>query len=160
VVTGNRIDYLGPPWDVSDGVRALDLDGNGGIGGIAQTFATTLGQTYVVSFDLSGNPQGGPLVKDVRVEAGAFTQDYTFDTFGQTRENLIWQTITFSFVATGATTTLSFASLSPSDNSYGALIDNASVTAVPEPASLVLLETGLMWGGAAIRRRRVDRLVR
>jgi hypothetical protein len=27
VVTGTSVDYLGAPWDVSDGSHAIDLDG-------------------------------------------------------------------------------------------------------------------------------------
>jgi choice-of-anchor C domain-containing protein len=142
-VTGARIDYVGPPWDVSDGQRAIDLDGNDDIGGIEQTFATTLGQTYVVSFDLSGNPDGGPLVKAVRVSAAGFTHDYTFDNSGQTLRSLTWQPITFSFLATSASTTLGFTSLSSSGSSYGALIDNVRVEPVPEPSTFFLLGTAL-----------------
>lgn len=45
--SGGAIDYLGQPWDVSDGVHAIDLDGRDAVaGGIQQTFATTLGQLY------------------------------------------------------------------------------------------------------------------
>lgn len=138
-VTGDRIDYLGPPWDVADGKRAIDLDGNNGIGGITQTFTTTRGTAYMLSFDLSGNPQGGPTIKTVRVGMDGVMHDYTFNTSGQTREHLRWQTHHFVTVAAAAATTLSFTSLSPSGNSYGALIDNVSVRAVPEPSTLLFL---------------------
>ena len=41
------------------------------------------------------------------------------------------QTITFSFVASGTEATLSFTSLSPMNNSHGALIDKVQVVFVP-----------------------------
>lgn len=150
-VTGNVIDYLGPPWDVSDGLRAIDLDGNGGIGGIEQMFSAVVGQEYRVAFDLSGNPQGLPQVKSMRVTVDGFAGNYAHDSAGQDLDDLIWQTITFQFIASSTSATLGFSSLSASNNSYGALIDNVSVRPVPEPSTLVLLATGL---AAAVYRRR------
>jgi hypothetical protein len=76
---------------------------------------------------LSGNPQGGPLVKQVRVAVDAFSQDYSHDSSGQSISALIWQPIRFSFVASSTTATLSFTSLSSTPNSYGALMDNVRV---------------------------------
>ena len=134
-VTGSNIDYIGPSWSVSDGIRAVDLDGNSAIGGIRQSFATTPGLTYFVSFDLSGNPEGAPQVKQVSVSVDGFTQNYSFDTAGQTRATLAWQYVNFSFLASGASATLSFTSLSPGGNSYGALIDNVSVVPVAPTAT-------------------------
>jgi choice-of-anchor C domain-containing protein len=132
LVTGGGIDLLEDPWDVSDGIRAIDLDGTDALsGGIEQTFATVVGQSYVVTFDLSGNPGGPPQVKTVRVAVDGFTQDYAFDSSGQSIQGLTWQPITFSFIATGTTATLSFTSLTPFANSYGALIDNVRVSALP-----------------------------
>ena len=49
----SAIDYLNVRWDVTDGIHAIDLDGRDSLGsGIEQTFATTPGQAYAVSFDL------------------------------------------------------------------------------------------------------------
>ena len=156
LVTGGSIDYLGSAWDVSDGTRAIDLDGRDAtLSGINQTFSTTPGTEYLVSFDLSGNPQGGTSLKAMRVTVEGFSQDYTFDTTGQTLDMLIWQSLSFSFLAQDATATLAFTSLSSSPSSYGALIDHVSVTAVPEPSTALLLASGvaiaLRW---ALRRSR------
>jgi choice-of-anchor C domain-containing protein len=124
-VTRGEIKYLGGPWDVSDGARAIDLDGNAP-GEISQTFATSKNQTYVVWFDLSGNPEGA-VVKHVRATVDGFTADYSFNTSGQTKYALTWQPISFTFVASGTSATLSFMSLSSAGSAHGALIDNVSI---------------------------------
>lgn len=143
--TGEGIDYLGPPWDVTAGVRGIDLDGNDIVGGIQQTFATTPGQRYLLAFDLSGNPGGPPLLKQMRLDIAGLTQNYSHDSTGQIREALLWQAISLPFVASGSTTTLAFTSLSPAGNSFGALIDNVSVAPVPEPATLLLVSAGSVY---------------
>ena len=152
-VFGVSVDYMGSPWDVSNGLHAIDLDGrNATFSGISQTFATTLGQTYRVSFDLSGNPQGGSPLKNVLALAGSFSQSYSFDTTGQSINALTWTPNSFIFTASGPSTTLSFVSLSATPSSYGALIDNVAVYAVPGPSTLLLLGTGV--GVGIFRRKR------
>lgn len=126
-VSGTSIDYIGPGWSVSDGIRAVDLDGAFSIGGIQQSFSTVPGKTYLVSFDLSGNPGGSPPIKQVRVAVDTYVQTYSFATQGQIPSTLIWLPISFSFTASTTNSILSFISLSASSNSWGALIDNIQV---------------------------------
>jgi choice-of-anchor C domain-containing protein len=131
-VTGNSIDLLGPVWQASDGQRSLDLSGNYP-GGIQQSFSTVPGVTYWVSFDLSGNPEGGPQFKTVRVTIGSFQQVYSVDSANQTRSSLVWHPISFWFVASSSSATLSFTSLN--SGAYGPLLDDVAVWPVPEPSS-------------------------
>src|SRR5262245_28114717 len=49
-VTRGQIDYIGNYWQHSKGEHSLDLHGSPGIGGVSQTFKTTKGQKYRVSF--------------------------------------------------------------------------------------------------------------
>jgi choice-of-anchor C domain-containing protein len=127
VVTGSSIDYIGSAHPPSDGQRAVDLDGAFSTGGITQLFATTQDTGYRASFDLSGNPEGSPRVKQVRVTVGGVTREYSFDTAGQSRTNLRWEPVSLSFVASAASTSISFSSLSAPGNSWGAFIDHVAV---------------------------------
>jgi choice-of-anchor C domain-containing protein len=145
----------------SDSVHAVDLNGRDSIGsGIEQTFATLIGEIYSVSFDLSGNPEGLPQVKQVRVAVDGVSQDYSHDSLGQATSALIWESLGFSFIASGTSATLSFTSLTPQPNSYGALIDNVSVidtgsaSSVPEPSTLLLLGSGLVANASRWRRKK------
>lgn len=127
VVTGGSIDYIGTAHPPSDGQRAIDLDGAFSTGGISQTMTTTTGARYVVTFDLSGNPEGAPTVKRVRVSIGDLSEDFSFDSTGQSRSDLTWTTVSFTFEATSTSATLAFTSLSPVGNSWGPLVDHVSV---------------------------------
>jgi hypothetical protein len=62
VVTGSSVDYIGTFHPPAHGLRMVDLEGAFSTGGIRQTFATALGARHVVIFDLSGNPEGNPVI--------------------------------------------------------------------------------------------------
>ena len=150
VVTGEGVDYVSTGyWLSSDGERAIDLDGSArsratppyAQGGIAQTFATTPGTRYRVTFDLAGNPNQLPLVKPMRISAGDERAEFTFDAKGKTGRNMGWTRQSWTFTATGTSTTLEFRSLTVSpETGYGAAIDNVAV--VPDrPAALEVTES-------------------
>lgn len=122
-------------------------------GGIKQTFDTVAGQTYLVSFDFGGfkDVYGGPgeVFKDMRVSADAQQQDYSIDT-STLSGDYGWSLQTFTFVADDLSATLKFASLDQ-DLAAGVYLDNVSVQAVPEPATMAALALG---SAALLRRRR------
>jgi hypothetical protein len=70
-----------------------------------------------------------------------------------------WESHTFSFKATGANATLTFAS--DEDTAYGPALDNVSITsgAVPEPATWALMIVGFGAVGATLRSRRRQAIV-
>ena len=137
-VTGGTVDYFGPSWTLADGARGIDLDGAFSTGGIQQTVGTVPGDAYVVSFALAGNLDGAPRVKRVRFEVDGLLHDLEFDTLGRTRAEPGWERVSVAFVASGTSATVSFVSLSPAGNSWGAMIDDVSLVrqpAGPQPAT-------------------------
>lgn len=128
-ISAGNIDYIGTAWQSSDGSRSLDMSGSG-VGAISQAFTTVAGQTYTVTFDLAGNPGYGTGTGSkqltVSVDNSAKTsQTYSFDTTGHILSNMGWVSKTFSFVASGTSTTLTFTSLTA--GVYGPALDNVKV---------------------------------
>ena len=54
-IEAGSVDWVGGYWPASNGSRSVDLNGDGA-GTISQTLATTIGNTYTVTFDLSATP--------------------------------------------------------------------------------------------------------
>ena len=126
-VVSGRVDYIGTYWQASAGVRSIDLDGTPGPGALAQSFATTAGSKYRVSFDLAGNPEGPPRLKLLAVVVAGQTHTFTFDISGHSKTSMGWTTQTFSFQANAPQSTLEFKSLDEAGNWNGPVIDNVIV---------------------------------
>ena len=152
-VGGDSIDYVGGYWQAENGARSIDLSGNAA-GSISQTFDTVAGKAYDVNFWLAGNPNGGPQTKGVTVSASGATpqtDDFTLqptDTLG----HMGYQPYSYMFNAASNSTTLTFSSDTASPD--GAVLDNVSVTAVPEPAAWAMMIVGFFGLGALLRSRR------
>jgi hypothetical protein len=148
---------------VSDGIQAVQLEAPGD--SISQTFDTTIGQAYLLSFDLSAHFSGlglSTLGVNIGAASGTFSGSY-----------LNYVTDTLQFTADAATTTLTFTNLGPFLLTYSHL-DNVSVVAVcspfpggghtegcfpgpgpfPAPAPGTLALIGLALAGMAAMRRR------
>ncbi|MFD4997926.1 choice-of-anchor C family protein [Streptomyces buecherae] len=128
-VTRGNVDHIGRGfWQAAERNQSVDLNG-GTPGTVAQTFPTTPGTTYSVTYALAGNPGSGPAVKTGRVLIdGQTVQDFTFDITGKTRTNMGYVGRQVTFVARSASTTLSFASTT-ANSAHGPVIDDVVVRA-------------------------------
>ncbi|MFG2885970.1 choice-of-anchor C family protein [Streptomyces sp. NPDC048297] len=125
-VTSGAVDLIGAGfWQAAEGDQSVDLNATEA-GAVAQTFATTPGRTYTVTYSLAANPAGGPAVKTGRVLLdGQNIQDFSFDSTGKTRAAMGYVTRQVTFVAGAASTTIGFASTVP--GAYGPVIDDVRV---------------------------------
>jgi choice-of-anchor C domain-containing protein len=125
-VDAGSVDWIGTYWPAQDGSMSIDMSGTDA-GAISQTFVTTIGNTYNVSFQLSGNPADLPTVKTLEVSAtGGAVGLYSYDVTGNDLANMNWSPETYSFLATSASATLSF--VSTTAGAFGPAIDNVVVT--------------------------------
>ena len=126
-ITGDSVDVVGSAWKSSHGLRAVDIHGYRP-GGVRQSFPTTPGKVYRVSFDLAGNPWAGPQVKTLHVDIPGIVQKaYQFDIKGKNPRNMGWTRHSFTFQATQPISTLHFFSTGPAGNGAGPAIDNVVV---------------------------------
>jgi hypothetical protein len=121
------------------GTRSVALSSSGP-GAIEQTFTTSAGAVYRLTFWLSGEPFSSPTLKHLRVTVGPTTQDYTYDNSLAWHWDMNWLQQTLDFTASGSTTKLKFASQDASQ--WGPAIDSAKVvlvsTGVPRVDALSL----------------------
>jgi choice-of-anchor C domain-containing protein len=154
-IDGGTVDYIDGYWAASDGVRSIDIAGDA-IGSISQAFATIVGSTYTVSFDLSANPDGPAISRNllVAINGGAPSLFSHADTSGYDLASMDWMTHSFNFTATGASTILSFTTDASASTFYGPALDNVSVlAAVPESATWMMMLAGFGLVGGVMRRR-------
>ena len=152
-VGGNGIDYVGSLWDAADGDgHSIDLNSYGP-GSVSQTVDTVAGQTYNVTFAMSGNPADGEDLGDktMTVSAGNTSQNYTYKvTAANTFHNMMYVDNTFSFVGTGSPVTLTFTSTTDLVNGVrerGPVIDNVRDTTAPDVVKTKVWNT---WTGGPV----------
>ena len=139
------------------GQVSMDLTGPGNTGptsGLRQAVPTMVGQLYNLSFWL-GNGQSSasafynlPSALTLQIDDGAPIQ---FTNSAIVLDRIHWQQFEHSFVATGATTTLTFRNATALGDSLTGLDDISLLAAVPEPGTWVLTLAGI--SGLMLRRR-------
>jgi choice-of-anchor C domain-containing protein len=144
-VTAGSVDVVTASyWQPASGNDSTDMAGLSN-GTIEQTIATTPGASYYLSFNMAGNPDGPPTLKTLRVYFGSAYNDFSFDITGKSRSNMGWVLQSCDFTATGTSTILEFQDTSapagtqqfPNTTPWGAVIDNVSLVAVPEPTTMI-----------------------
>jgi len=132
VVTQGQIDVCDDEvWKSPEGKRSLDLHGSPGLGGVKQSFATTAGQKYRVTFMMSANP--GVAYADgkakLAVVAAGQMKEFECDMAGKTQEDLKWEKRSWEFTAKDKTTVLELRTAMPaSSNAFGGpAIDDVKV---------------------------------
>lgn len=125
----------------------IDLDGSSqNAGELSYSLTLLAGQPYQLSFDLAGNQRNANLEVVTVVFGGAFGAF----SLGQ---NIGWTGSLLDFTpSTTGTYTMTFSNLG--GDGVGMLLDNVTVTAVPEPETYAMMLAGLGLLGFVARRRR------
>jgi hypothetical protein len=122
----------------TDGTQVLQL---GSYDAVSQTLATVSGLAYTISIDIAARDLPTSGGETISILFGGTTQTYTLT------NKTTFATYTFTATATSASTLFevddtTFYSTSTSANRI--LIDNVSVTLVPEPGTTALLTAGVL----------------
>ena len=151
----------GPSIEIQDhvagspfaGDQFVELDSTAN-SGMLQLLPTSPGG-YVLSFAYSPRPGIALASNGIQVYFNSVLLD-TLALSGIGNSDTVWAVHSYNVTATGGSTPLEFRAIGTSD-SLGGYLDAVQVTAVPEPASLVLLGFGL---STTVGRRLKKRFVR
>jgi hypothetical protein len=132
-------------FDPTDGDYQAYFSELGSLGGISQSLATVAGGNYSISFDLA-NLGGTPSEYFVQFGSTVLAQEVDPSDFPYTR---------FSFTVTAASNSSNLSFSIQQDPSW-MLLDNISVTAVPEPGEWAMLMTGIPLVCWQIRRKQAN----
>ena len=131
----------------SDGVWSAYFGSTHAAGGasISQTLATSVGQTYLLTFDLANDNGGAATINGLAASVGG---NPALSFVNLANQNHAHEQ--YSFVASSNATSVSFSAFN--DASYLEL-DNVVVSAVPEPATSALLLAGALAAVLMLRAR-------
>jgi PEP-CTERM motif len=156
--------YIGPvaPYDgplysgvYTGGLQAAFFGAGDSVGGsIYQDITTVAGQKYQVSFTYGAVAYAEPqsllasAIDGVSLGSTAVSASGTFD------RAAILSPYSFMFTAASGLTRLTFADTSSVTTSVDGVLDNVSITAVPEAGTISMMLGGLAMMGFMARRRR------
>lgn len=155
-VLSSGVDYVNSAvWDAKSGGHSVELSGTGS-GGVVQRIANqfVVGEDYKITFSLSVNPfaaNGNYRANVSATGGGAHIFDYV-KTAANSPTNMLYQTYTYLWTATNTSANIQFRSLGAGP--FSVVLDNVSISLVPEPANWSLLLAGFGLTGFAMRHRR------
>ena len=124
----------------------VDLDGTTSSSGLLSNNVNLIGgTTYTLSFDLAGSHRES--AETVNVNFGSTNASYSLNSADP------FSTLTLNFTP-GSNGSYSFSYLNVGGDNVGALLDNVSVSPVPEPEIYAMLLAGLGLMGVMSRRRK------
>jgi choice-of-anchor C domain-containing protein len=151
--TDNSVDWINGYWQAQDGTHSIDLNGTS-LGGVEQTISTVLGQHYLLTFWLSGNPDLSGGTRTLDVSAGASTVPFQYVMTGSNgKTSMLWEQESLNFTGTGSPMVISFVSTTSSNCCFGPALDNVSVSAVPELSTWIMMLIGFAGVGSLAYRR-------
>jgi len=142
------------------GGQYVDLDGSPGPGQISQTFATTVGQTYYLSFAYANNyinQSSAAMTVRIYDANGTVFGPVTVTHAGSAANVLNWYYYTNSFPGTGRSNTVEFASLSAAGSFGGVLLDAVSIATNP-PA--ITAAQAMQPGDVCVESLSLDQVIR
>ena len=148
---GGTVDIhgVGGAFDLipGNGGSYVDLDGTTSSSGLFSNNVNLVGgTTYTLSFDLAGSQRGS--AETVNVTFGSTAASYSLNS------NDPFSTLSLNFTP-GSSGSYSFSYQNEGGDNVGALLDNVSASAVPEPEIYAMLLAGLGLMGSMTRRRRL-----
>jgi hypothetical protein len=139
-----------PPYNPESGLQFIDLTGvsNTAGEGLSQTFDTTAGNIYQVSFWVGNALRDGSVTSTVdAIINGGNSVAYTNSQSDPVNNYVVWQEFTTTFVASGSSSTLELLNGDPASDSLNGLdnvsVVNEGVSATPIPGALPLFASGL-----------------
>jgi choice-of-anchor C domain-containing protein len=129
-VTRGPIAYIDSPSWCDLGNRCLELHGRWGNGGVAQTFKTTPGRRYRLTFSLAVAQGMVPEANLVAATAAGQHQLFLFHATDKSAMHTKWSTKQWEFTAIDAATTLEIYALKNRDPDCGAAVDDVRVVPV------------------------------
>lgn len=147
-VTDGTVDLIGPGlFDLLPGNgNYIDLDGSSANSGLfSNSVNLTGGITYTLSFDLAGSQRGTS--ETVDVSFGSTNASFSLNS----ADPFSTYVLNFTPISSGS---YSFGYQNSGGDNVGILLDNVSVSAVPEPETYAMLLVGLGLLGFTVRRRK------
>jgi choice-of-anchor C domain-containing protein len=127
---GDSVDVKAANWweAVAGCSQSVDLAGDAS-GALSQTVSTTPGVSYLLQWEMAGNPDGGPAVKTMHVFwEGKLVAAPTFNTTGHSDSSMGWVSMHVTVHATDTRSVVTFADASAGDTDAGATLDAVSLT--------------------------------